>query len=622
MPSLNEVLLKLRVEGGQVVASEVNKVGDSVEGLAGKTEATGERSGAMMAGIKNAARVGGAALGVFGLQSVKAGLQFNSSFQSARATYSVFLGSAEKGQKFIDRLGEVSSKSPLRKTDYMEAAKQLLAFGMGANQTLKTLKSVNMAVVGTGKGADEMLRVVNILGQMKAQGRITGDEVRRLAEAGVPIQDILRKQLGLTSDEIKNIGDKGIAADKVIGQINKSWPKKFRKAYEEAKGTLGFQWSNLGKSFEQFQREALVPLAEWLASTGLPAATKFIGWILRLPQAAKSGTIALALLAGTAALIGGPWTLAIAAISAAVFVIVKYRKEIWGFLKPIVEWVTNAAGNVATWVSAAARNIAGFVKSLLPVKLAVLLIKGDVSMLADAFRKAWPVISFAVMVAARIIGVYAGIAWDYIKVGWNVIRRLGAIVGNVVGIISNLLRGKWGNAWKNARALVGNAVGLIKNSLGGMLKLVARIPRRILSVFKGLPGKIRSVASGMFDGVKEALRSALNWVINKFNSFLGTLRSIQIEIPGEIPGIGGETIGIPVPGDIPAAALGGNVRSPGSVLIGEQGPEILSLPKGATVTPLTGRNAVGGRIEVPVYLNGREIARAFSDELLNARARS
>lgn len=623
MPNINEVLLKLKVEGGQVVASQVDKVGDSVEGLGGKAEDTGNRSGAMMGAIGKAARVGGAILGAFGLQSVKAGLQFNESFESARMSYSVFLGSAKKGQQFMDRLGEVSSKSPLRKTDYMEAAKQMLAFGASGKQTLQTLKAVNMAVVGSGKGADDMLRIVNILGQMKAQGKVSADTVTRLGQAGVPIDKILKKQLGLTAEQIKNIGKEGIGADKVIRAVNKGWTKQFKKAYGEAEGTLGFQWANLVKSFEQFQREALVPLAEWLASTGLPAVTKFIGWILKLPQAAKSGIIGIALLAGAAALIGGPWTLAIAAIGAAVFAIIKWRKEIGRFLEPIVGWITNAANNVANWVSTAARNVSGFVSSLLPVKLAVLMIKGAVSLVAQYFRVAWPLISFAVMVASRIIRVYAGIAWDYIKVGWGIIKRLGAIVGNVVGIVSNLLRGKWGNAWKNAKALVGNMMGLIKDSILGMLRLVARIPGRILGVFKGLPGKIRSAASGMFNGVKDALRSALNWVINKFNSFLSTLRSIQIQIPGGIPGIGGETIGIPTPSDIPAAALGGNVRSPGSVLIGEQGPEILSLPRGARVTPLSGPNApVVPRVEVPVYLDGREIARAFSDRIQNAAARA
>jgi hypothetical protein len=47
----------------------------------------------------------------------------------------------------------------------------------------------------------------------------------------------------------------------------------------------------------------------------------------------------------------------------------------------------------------------------------------------------------------------------------------------------------------------------------------------------------------------------------------------------------------------------------------DRGPELVSLPTGASVTPL------GGRLEVPVYLNGREIARAVAADVTDRRAR-
>ena len=54
-------------------------------------------------------------------------------------------------------------------------------------------------------------------------------------------------------------------------------------------------------------------------------------------------------------------------------------------------------------------------------------------------------------------------------------------------------------------------------------------------------------------------------------------------------------------------ADGGTITMPGTVLVGERGPELLTLPRGAQVTPL---DRAGGTIVVPVYLDGREIARA------------
>jgi hypothetical protein len=45
---------------------------------------------------------------------------------------------------------------------------------------------------------------------------------------------------------------------------------------------------------------------------------------------------------------------------------------------------------------------------------------------------------------------------------------------------------------------------------------------------------------------------------------------------------------------LPGMAAGGTVTSSGMALIGENGPEILNLPRGATVTPLTGTSGGGG----------------------------
>ena len=52
---------------------------------------------------------------------------------------------------------------------------------------------------------------------------------------------------------------------------------------------------------------------------------------------------------------------------------------------------------------------------------------------------------------------------------------------------------------------------------------------------------------------------------------------------------------------LPALAKGGTIVNPGSVLVGEQGPEILSLPRGATVTPLG--KASGGNININITGN-------------------
>jgi hypothetical protein len=95
----------------------------------------------------------------------------------------------------------------------------------------------------------------------------------------------------------------------------------------------------------------------------------------------------------------------------------------------------------------------------------------------------------------------------------------------------------------------------------------------LVNFFTGLPGKLGGLFSGMFDGIKEAFRSALNWVIGKWNDF----HLPKVHVPGTDIDIGG--YGLPY---ISPMAAGGIVTSPTLALIGEAGPEaVVPLGRGA-----------------------------------------
>lgn len=80
----------------------------------------------------------------------------------------------------------------------------------------------------------------------------------------------------------------------------------------------------------------------------------------------------------------------------------------------------------------------------------------------------------------------------------------------------------------------------------------------VIDFFTGLPAKITSAVSGLFDGFKDAFRSALNWVISKWNNLSFTLPSITL--PGILGGgtVGGQTFSTP---NIPTLHQGGLFNS-------------------------------------------------------------
>jgi phage-related protein len=136
------------------------------------------------------------------------------------------------------------------------------------------------------------------------------------------------------------------------------------------------------------------------------------------------------------------------------------------------------------------------------------------------------------------------------------------------------------------------------------------------SVFSGLGEMITSVAGGIYS----AFAGPLNAVAKLFNSTLG---SLSITIPDWVPMIGGQEWGIP---KIPLLAEGTDNHIGGSAIVGERGPELVNLPKGAEVIPNNKITAEaqtkGGQQKennnrptvVKLMLNERELGSAIMDQ--------
>lgn len=147
----------------------------------------------------------------------------------------------------------------------------------------------------------------------------------------------------------------------------------------------------------------------------------------------------------------------------------------------------------------------------------------------------------------------------------------------------------------------------------------------VINMFKSAPGKFVSFGRDMGKSLINAMIRMINSGLNKINSAL----SFTIPVPMG-PDI---TVDAPDVPQIPELASGGQVRTGGTTIVGENGAEVLNLPAGSRVTPLsappslslnnlaTAAGSESGNITVPVYLDGREIARAVHNQVQKRQAR-
>lgn len=184
-----------------------------------------------------------------------------------------------------------------------------------------------------------------------------------------------------------------------------------------------------------------------------------------------------------------------------------------------------------------------------------------------------------------------------------------AIAGLVAGIViaykksetfRNAVNGVWG-ALKTAFTWVKNnwplLLAILTGPFGLAVAAIVKYRDQIWNAIKALPGLIKSATSGMWDGIKDSFKSAINWIISKWNN-------LEFKIGGkkvfgqELPGV---TIGTP---NLPMLAEGGIIRArPGGTMFvgGEGGRDEL-------VAPLSRDGAISLKRSDLDYLADRLIA--------------
>lgn len=172
------------------------------------------------------------------------------------------------------------------------------------------------------------------------------------------------------------------------------------------------------------------------------------------------------------------------------------------------------------------------------------------------------------------------------RVTWGAIKVAAQAVGEwFAGPFVNF----WVAAWNFLKGLV-----------VGYYTFVFNIFLKVVDFVASVPGKIAAAARGMWDGVKEAFRAVLNWIYSKWNSIHLTLPSINL---GPLGSFGGFELRVP---QIPYLETGGTITRGGAAVVADrngQGGEVVSLPRGAQVSPLpTG----GGVQRVELVLRGTD----------------
>lgn len=184
-------------------------------------------------------------LGALTVAGIGYGLKTASSFEQSNIALGTLLGSQERGTALFGQLQTFAAKTPFQLQGVTQATQRLLAYGFAAKDVLPTLTAIGDASAGLGAGQQGVDSITRAIGQIKAKGRVQGDELLQLQEAGVPALDILAKGLGKSGVDLqKSITAGLVSADQAIPILLKGLESRFGGLMERQNKTLGGQVSN------------------------------------------------------------------------------------------------------------------------------------------------------------------------------------------------------------------------------------------------------------------------------------------------------------------------------------------------------------------------------------------
>lgn len=179
----------------------------------------------------------------------------NAEMEQHTTSLEVMLGSASKASAMIEKMRDFAAKTPLTLENVISGGSLLMSYGVDESNLIDTMTKLGDLASGN---AEKMDRITLAYGQMLAKGKVTGEELMQMTEAGVPLQTALAESIGVTGEEFSKM----VSAGKVgIDDLNKAITGlttgngKFAGMMEKQSQTMQGMLSTLQDNLSEFMRK-------------------------------------------------------------------------------------------------------------------------------------------------------------------------------------------------------------------------------------------------------------------------------------------------------------------------------------------------------------------------------
>lgn len=230
-------------------------------------------------GLATAAKVGTAAIGAASTAIValgKIGMNYNSQMEQYTTNFTTMLGSQEAAVKKVEELKKFAASTPLSMNDLAKGTQTLLAFGVESENSTGILRQLGDIALGD---ADKMQRLSTAFGKATASGKVTGDTVQQMIDAGWNPLIQISQAAGETMEEThKRMSAGAISVEELQAAMEAvtTGTGQFAGGMEAASHTTQGLMSTLQDNARALVGEVFQPISDGLLGEVLPGAIEAI----------------------------------------------------------------------------------------------------------------------------------------------------------------------------------------------------------------------------------------------------------------------------------------------------------------------------------------------------------
>lgn len=191
------------------------------------------------------AKVAALAAGAVSIGSLGFGLSLVAEAEQAEVAFTTMLGSVDLAKQKLGELKQFAASTPFQLGELRDSARQLLAFGVSADDLIPTMKTLGDLSAGTQKPIADF---VDIFGKVKASGIASMGDINRLADRGVPVFQELAKVMGVSAGEVRGLVGSGQVGFTELQQVMENVVGAgglFENSMKKQSGTMSGLWSTL-----------------------------------------------------------------------------------------------------------------------------------------------------------------------------------------------------------------------------------------------------------------------------------------------------------------------------------------------------------------------------------------